>query len=262
MRKRKNNFPQKFIGILAIILLATAFIIGYIWKVLNTSDLFLIRQVIVRNSVESFDYLKNKNIFNVNLNRESKKAFLKCPDCRKVRFSRILPDCLVVDFFKRKPVALIRFSKDFAVDEQGVLFYSDAVMPPEALPVIYGLETKIAHPEQGAKYRRPELSLALSIISEFNVNKAFRIFVLKSVDVANPETAGFFMLLPKPALNYGLVNLPAERSGFEVRIGVGNIKGKLMILGGLVMQARKDWGNIKYIDLRFKEPLINLNNVK
>ena len=36
----------------------------------------------------------------------------------------------------------------------------------------------------------------------------------------------------------------------------------MMILGGLVTQERKEWGNIKYIDLRFKEPLIKLNNVK
>ena len=66
--------------------------------------------------------------------------------------------------------------------------------------------------------------------------------------LANAESAGFFVL-PR-----------TELPGFEVRIGENNIRGKMMILGGLVKQAAKEWANIKYIDLRFKEPVIKLNN--
>jgi hypothetical protein len=47
-----------------------------------------------------------------------------------------------------------------------------------------------------------------------------------------------------------------------VRIGEGSIKQKMMILGGLLIQAEKGLQNIKYIDLRFKEPVIKLNNAK
>ncbi|MCX5668847.1 MAG: cell division protein FtsQ/DivIB, partial [Candidatus Omnitrophica bacterium] len=181
---------------------------------------------------------------------------------RKVRFARILPNCVVVDFLKRKPVALVRFYKNFAIDEQGVLFLPDQAIEELGLPVIYGLETKIFAPKPGISYKRSELGLALSMINEFKANKAFAGFSLKKIDLASPGSAGFFMLLPRQIVNYALAIPGAEWRGFEVRTGVNNIRQKMMILGGLVIQERKEWANIKYIDLRFKEPLIKLNNVK
>ena len=262
MKKQRFNLPVKIIIFLAIISLAFSFIIGYIWKVLTSADFFAVKRVIVRNSDNQFEYLKGRNILSLNLSNEAQRAYLRCPDCRKVRFARILPDCIVVDFLKRKPAALVKFYKNFAIDEQGVLFLPDLSTQSLELPVIYGLETKIFAPKQGISYKRSELSLALSIIHEFKANRAFAGFTLKRIDVANSENAGFFMLLPRQIVNYTLAAPQAEWLGFEVRTGANNIKQKMMILAGLVIQERKEWGNIKYIDLRFKEPLIKLNNVK
>ena len=262
MRKQKFNLPVKIISFLVIILLVFSFIIGYIWKVLTTADFFAVKMVYVRNSDYQFEYLKGRNIFSLNLNHEAGKVFLRCPDCRKVRFARILPSCIVVDFLKRKPVALVKFYKNFAIDEQGVLFLPDGVTEELGLPVIYGLETKIFAPKPGISYKRSELGLALSIINEFKANKAFAGFSLKRIDLASPGSAGFFILLPRQIVNYILAIPGVEWQGFEVRTGVNNIRQKMMILGGLLVQERKEWANIKYIDLRFKEPLIKLNNVK
>jgi cell division septal protein FtsQ len=262
MKKQKLDFPVQIVIPLLIIFLASSFIIGYIWKVLSTSDFFAVKQVVVRNSDNQFEYLKNRNIFSLNLSYEAQKAYLKCPDCRKVRFTRILPGCIVVDFLKRRPLALVKFYKNFAIDEQGVLFLPDPALDQLELPVIYGLETKIFAPRPGMSYRRTELGLALSIIREFRASKTFAGFTLKRIDVSSPGSAGFFMLLPKQVANYALAVRQTQWQGFEVRIGAGNIRQKMMILEGLVIQERKEWDNIKYIDLRFKEPLIKLNNVK
>jgi len=245
---------------LAIISLAFCFVIGYIWKVLNNADFFAVKQVIVRNSDNQFEYLKGRNIFSLNLNYEAQIAAAKCPDCRKIRFARILPNCIVVDFLKRKPVALAKFYKNFAIDAQGVFFLPDESVIGLDLPVIYGLETKIVAPKPGASYKRPELALALSIVREFQSNKSFSGFTLKRIDVANPGSAGFFMLLPRQNVNYVLPPPQALWLGFEVHVGSSNIREKMMILGGLVIQERKEWVKIKYIDLRFKEPLIKFNN--
>lgn len=249
MKKQRFKLPVKIILILAIILLAISLLLGYIWKALTTSDFFAVSRIIVRNSDVTFDYLKGRNIFSLDLKEQSLKARLGCPDCRTVRFARIFPDCVVVDFIKRKPLALVKFYRDFAIDEQGVLFYLTGSPEEAGLPVIYGLETKIFKPTPGTRYYRPEISLALSIISEFKANKNLRGFTLKRIDVSNPESAGFFMLLPQQ-----------ERLGFEARTGGDNIRAKMMILGGLVKQASKEWANIKYIDLRFKEPVIKFND--
>lgn len=260
MKKQKFKLPIKIILILAIILLAISFIIGYILKVLTTSDLFAVKQVVVRSSGASFDYLKGKNIFSLDLGFESQKALSGCPDCRKVRFARVLPNCIFVDFVKRHPVALVKFYKNFAIDEQGILFYSGLAVEESGLPVIYGLETKIFAPKPGIKYNLAEINLALNIIKEFKANKAFQGFTLKRIDVANIQNAGFFLLLPKQVVDYLKANPGAEWSGFRVFTGENNIREKMMVLGGLVMQAAGEWADIKYIDLRFKEPLIKLNN--
>jgi hypothetical protein len=42
----------------------------------------------------------------------------------------------------------------------------------------------------------------------------------------------------------------------EVRFGQGYINEKVDILGNLFVQARNDLANIKYIDLRFNDPVI------
>jgi hypothetical protein len=224
------------------------------------SDFFAIKQIVVRNSSSSFDYLKGKNIFSLDLAYESKKSILSCADCRKVRFARILPNCIFVDFLKRQPLALVKFYKDFAIDEQGVLFYPSAEILDIDLPIIYGLETKIFAPKPGTKYKKPELELALMILKEFKSNKSFQGFSLKRIDVANLESASFFMLLPKQAVDFTKPYPQTQWKGFEVRTGIGNIREKMIIVGGLISQTRREWNNIKYIDLRFKEPLIKMNN--
>ena len=257
MKKRKFKFPIKIILILAIISLVFFVLIGYIWKVLTTSDFFAVKQIVVRNSDVSFDYLKGKNIFSLDLKSYSWKALLSCPDCRKIRFTRVLPNCLLVDFVKRKPLALVKFYKNFAIDEQGILFYPNVLEVAE-LPIIFGLETKIFGPKPGVRYKLRELNLALNIIKEFKNNKTFQGFTLKRIDVGNAESAGFFILVPKQAIDYTKSNPQVEWTGFEVHIGEGNIREKIMVLGGLLMQAAKEWPNIKYIDLRFKEPVIKL----
>lgn len=260
MKKQKFKLPIKIILIPAIILLAISFIIGYILKTLTTSDFFVVKQVVVRNSGASFDYLKGRDIFSLDLRLESQKAFSGCPDCRRVRFARVLPNCIFVDFVKRHPVALVKFYKNFAIDEQGIFFYSSPAIEESGLPVIYGLETKIFGPKPGIKYNLAEINLALNIIKEFKANKAFQGFTLKRIDVAVAGSAGFFLLLPKQVVDYARVNPGAEWLGFQVLTGENNIREKMMVLGGLVMQAAGEWADIKYIDLRFKEPVIKFDN--
>ena len=48
----------------------------------------------------------------------------------------------------------------------------------------------------------------------------------------------------------------------EVRLGADNIEEKVAILGGIFTQGKFDLGNIKYIDLRFKGPVIKNKDAK
>ena len=46
----------------------------------------------------------------------------------------------------------------------------------------------------------------------------------------------------------------------EVKISEGNIVEKIAIMSGLIKQEKGNLDKIKYIDLRFKDPVINFQD--
>ena len=243
-------FIVRLAVISAIIFLAYVYIISYIWKVFRYSDYFIIKEAVVRNA-ENIDlsYLKGKNIFSIDLRKESGYILNSFPEYAAVRMSKVFPERVFADFIKRSPVAFIKLYKYFAVDDTGVIFYSQFQPEESGLPLITGLETKIFGPKTGKKYNIKELSLALSFAREIKRNKMLESYRIKRIDVAALTNASVL-------IEDGGAQL------LEVKLGADNIKYKIAMLGGLLAAARKDIGNIKYIDLRFKEPLINFKDAK
>ena len=259
--KKRLKVPGKFIGIGIIIILAIAIILLFIWKALITSDYFVIRDVVVREpNVADFSYLKGKNIFNISLDGEIKGILENYPNYSQIKLIRVLPNRIFVDFVRRKPVAFVKLSsRIFAVDNNGILFYISEKPGDFGLPLISGLDNKITGPRPGRRNNLKELVLALSIISEAKANKILRYFKISKIDVANIEGASFFLTFP-PGFLKSKIQDPVVPEDLEVKIGEGDIKDKLSVLGGLVIQGRTDLGNVKYVDLRFKEAVIKLKD--
>lgn len=260
MGKLRNNSkrrPFKLFGFFVklgaasvIIFLANFFIISYIWRVLRHSDYFIIKEAVVRNA-ENVDlsYLKGKNIFSIDLRKESGYILNSFPEYANVKMAKVLPERVFADFIKRIPVAFIKLYRYFAVDDAGVIFYSQFQPEESGLPVIAGLETKIFGPKPGKKYNIKELSLALSVVRETKRNKMPESYKIKRIDVASMANASFLIE-------------DREAKLLEVKLGADNIRYKIAMLGGLLAAARKDIGSIKYIDLRFKEPLIKFEDAR
>lgn len=263
MKRNKVRLPYKPLAVMVIILLVIVFILGYIWRALTNRDYFTVKEVTVRNGdFSKFDYLKGRNIFSLDLNRESSRILLACPQCTKVRIARILPDRLFIDFVERKPVAIARFYRYFAIDQEGFFFYASGSQEEQQLPLVYGLETKIYGPKPGMLYNIREVKTVLSIIREFKANRYLKGLELKRIDLSRSQNISLFVLLPPQEANFAQRPPQVPWSGFEVRLTEGDIHDKMVILGGLVFQAKKDLANIKYADLRFKQPVIKLNNDK
>lgn len=233
-----------------IIFLALFFIISYIWRVFGSCGYFKISEVIAK-SADSIDlsYLKGRNIFNVDLKRESGYILDSFPEYANVRLTRVFPGRVFADFIDRRPQAFIKLYKYFAVDEEGVIFYPKNQPAETELPVITGLETKIFGPKSGKRYSIRELVLALNIIKESKRNNILKYYKIKKIDVATYTSASL------------LIQDNGQQS-LEVKLGGDNIQNKIAILGGLLIAAKKDIENIKYIDLRFKEPVIKFVDVK
>ncbi len=113
------------------------------------------------------------------------------------------------------------------------------------LTIISGLEKKILAPRLGKKYDIPELTLAVNIIKEARANKILQNLLIREVAAGNSSNVSVFF-----------------EQGLEVKIGQDDTKGKINILAELLRQPKNDLDKIKYIDLRFKDPVVKLKNVQ
>jgi len=226
-------------------------------------DCFRIKRVIVRygnnevaDNISDFLYLKGRNIYELNLSKEARYIQESYPSYKKVRLIRFPPDLLIIDFIKRKPLAFIKSTRFFLIDESSTLFECLKTTEELNLPQIIGLERKVFAAKYGTKLYIPEVVLALDIIKKTKSNRQLKDYKIKRVDVSTLSNASIFVLVPNGLLDYTKGQSPDMGDDLEVRIGQEDIDNKIKILATLFNQARNDLGNIKYIDLRFKEPVI------
>ncbi len=255
MKKQKIKFSIKLIFIILIVLIGI-FTVRVVSENLKNAPFFKITDIIMKeNNSLNLSYLKGRNIFSVDLNKEGRRLALSLANYKKIRFIRVLPNRLFVDFIKRRPFAYVKLYRYFCVDDDGLLFDEPKDAFDPNLAVILGLDTKIFGPKAGTLYNNSELILALNILKEFKKNKVLGCYQIKTIDVTIPANAVMFLSLVQPP---GLV----DKGSFEVKIGQSNFVDKINILSSLLAQINNERTNIKYIDLRFKEPVIKLKDVK
>ncbi len=233
--------------ILLLIFFALFILLVYITNSLKKLSYFSVKEVIIKNQ-EPIDlsYLKGRNIFSLDLRRESNLISGMYPAYKKIRLIRILPDKLFLDFLVRKPIALVKSWKLLGMDETLSLFVIN-LAPEEILklPLIVGIERKIATDKPGRKYTVPELFFALSIIKRKAEISSLNSFSIKRIDLSSLDNTSIFI-----------------DNGLEVKIGHENMRQKLDLLGDILANLKNDLLKVKYIDLRFKEPVIKLYNAK
>lgn len=261
-RHRLNDFSFKLIAALVVVSLAV-FLFMYLGRTVKNLDYFKIKDIMVNgNDTASLSYLKGQNIFTVDIRRESGYMRELYPTFRLIRLIRIFPNRLYIDFIKRKPQGIVKLYRYFCVDRDCVLFDCPAELTELDLPIITGLDTKIFGPKPGRKYNLKELALALNIIQETEKNSILKNYQVRRIGVLNPANTSFFIVAPVKLSNYPNERRAQEIEGLEVKIGQDDIKDRITILGALLTQTKKGLGNIEYIDLRFKEPVIKLKDAK
>lgn len=249
MRKNKLNFFLNRATVTAAIYAAIVFIVcAYFVTLLKTADYFKIKDIAANedDTEGAFSYLKGRGIFNIDLKKETGYISGLYPAYKKVRLVRILPDRLAVYFSRRSPVAYVKLYRVFCVDAEGVLFDPYSGQEAQELPVITGLETKIFGAKSGGKYAAKELRFALAVLEQIRQNPGLEGYPVKRLDVANTvNTTCFLSLVP-------------GKDFLEVRLGQNNVQDKISILSGMLMRMKKDLVKIKYVDLRFREPVVKL----
>lgn len=263
MRRRKAVFPVKAGVSVLIIILALFSVLGYIWRILTTADYFKVTDIVTKEALSlDLSYLKGRNIFSLNLPKESYAIARSCPDCSRVRLARVLPNRVFVELVKRRPVAFIKLYRYFAVDENAVLFASSLQPDASDLPVITGLETKIFGPKPGNRYQSRELAAALSIIREAARTRLLRDYKISRINVAGIDNITLQIPITSSQGVYTDWKPPEKNQFLEIKVGEGDMRNKIAIIAGLINQEKRNLNNIKYIDLRFNETVIKFKDAK
>ncbi len=282
---RKHKSKVSFIPVIGLVIFGgILFVIFYSagWFA-KKSDFFKIREIIINGNEGgniALDYLKGRNIFTIDLKKEECLALRMYPVCKTIKLIKILPSRIFADSVIRKPIAYVKLYKYFYVDEDCMLFDSPVgleqfdgsteftlskvegltINPQRGrridLPVILGLDAKIFGPKKERKYDVKELTAALKIIKRIKNNVMLKDLVIKKIDAADLVNMSVFLFLSLPSANEAIDKTVLPLDLLEVKIGQEYIDEKVDIFGNLFAQSRNDFGNIKYIDLRFKDPVI------
>lgn len=240
MKKRKLKIPVKSIIIIllsfAALYLSLRSLSGLLWS----SEYFNIRVIRTNNKNIDLLFLLGKNIFSLNLNKEAQNILAMYPNYHKIRLIRRLPNALSVVVSERKALAYLRLYRYFAVDGEGVLFNLDNNPLNPNLPIIMGLQAKILGAQAGRSYSHvKELLFCLDLIKEFTATRGLKRYTIKKIDAARPENLSFYML-----------------ENMEIKIGQADIERKIQLLNSILAHLGSEALKVKYIDLRFKEPVI------
>lgn len=242
-KSRRFNFKPLTIAILSLIILVI--FLKAALQFLKNSDFFQIKKITYPKVVQIPSYsdifdLMGRNLFSVNIKEVSEKVKKNFPQLTQVRLLRHLPDELIIEAQKRKPLALVKLSdKYFSVDSDCVIISESNRTQDNNLPLILGIMSRPISLRIGQIYDDSNLKFGLEIIQEIDKISYLKNFALSKVDVSNLSRTLF-----------------AFTNGIEVIIGEENISERLKLLAVVISRLSNELDKIKYIDLRFKEPAI------
>ena len=218
---------------------------------LSSSPLFEVKDVMIDRSIQFIDLrslkdLKAKNIFKVDIQKLDRQISREYPYIAQLRVVRQLPDRILILAKKRDPLMQIYYKKKYLLlDTEGVALYY--MLGPAALPQVYGIPIEPNWMFLGGHLRGTELSKVVDILNSFRASPYLRHWRIHAVQAGN---------LSKIDLLIG--------ENMHVILDQDDTQDKIELLKMLTSSNKINLNTVKYIDLRFKEPVIanNMDDTK
>jgi len=247
MTKKSSVNISRIAVIRSIVFLFLGLILftGYVNAVdfLTSSPLFEVKDVLIDRSIQFIDLrglkdLKGGNIFKVDINKVARQIAQKYPYIAELKVVRQLPNRILILAKKRVPLMQIFYKKKYLVlDTEGVALYY--TLQPTALPQVYGIPLEHGWLFSGGALRGPELSKVADILNMFKASPYLRRWRIHAVQAGN---------LSKIDLAIG--------ENMHVILDQDDTQDKIELLQMMISANKINLDQVKYIDLRFKEPVI------
>ncbi len=246
-RKKPNVDGVKILGILMMLLVLVAGALLGVRQTVRffvTSEMFVVTEVVRSPGLEGvqssyLDALIGRNIFNVDLRRLEGQIRSQYPGLDRLRIQRQLPHRIYLVAERRDPVMIVVVGRnEWLVDQRGVLV-SEAGRASQGLPVVTGVPVA-AEVSYGKPIRSREVAVALKILAAMAENEYLKGLRVVSMDVESLSKITVQM---------------ADRG--SIVMDEYQVEGKLGQLGVLISQPGFDLKTVRYVDLRFKEPILS-----
>lgn len=184
--------------------------------------------------------LIGRNIWAVDIHGLARDLKAQQPHVKVLRVVRALPQTLQVETVPRRPVAQVLLRSWHPVDREGYILPSSGPAPAENLVILRGVEDPKAPLAPGKAHAGERLQRALKLIDQLRGSSWLSGHQLSVVDAADPEQITFVL-----------------DQGVEVRCGSqARLTQDLKRLKTVLQQVAKHEMNVRYIDLRFQDPVI------
>lgn len=213
------------------------------WRSITTSDAFRITDV--RMPAESHlsvpvSSVKGRNLWTVDLKALEANLKAQRPHLKRVRVIRLLPSTLQVEVVERVPVAQLFLGGWHPVDADGYILPQTGSVPLEQLVLLKGIDSPKQPLKVGQANANERLSRALQIAEQLRRSPLLAGHRLTTVDVANPAQLTFVI-----------------DEDVEIRCGDDTqLASHLRRLRAVLRQVAKHGLEVRYIDLRFPDPVI------
>lgn len=212
-------------------------------EALFESSYFKIKTVGIDRSLSFMDkrdlnVLRGKSVFTVDLERLQRNLRAEYPQMAQVKIVKRFPNTILVLAKKRSAFAQASVqNRTVLVDDQGVIL-SLGPSEDKRLPLISG----VSHHKKiipGVSLGGEDTLVALNIIKEFENNEVFSAYNLTKIDVDNLLSVAFYL-----------------SNNLKIIVDKNDIGRKMDMLALVLSQNQLNTEQVKYIDLRFKEPIL------
>ncbi len=246
-KKKKITVPPSLLKFGIVVLLAVVIglsVCNWAADVFLRSRYFSVKSVVIDPSLQFVNQkdlvgLIGKNIFSIDLRRVQQNIGMKYPEVTQMKINRRFPDQIFIAAKRRVALAQVKMrGRTLTLDEKGVVL-STGSKADAKLPMIVGAREGGTTIILGLPLEGEDTRYALRIITAFKEANHLASQEIDSVDVGN---------LSK--INVMLANQ------IEIILDRDHIEHKIKVLDVLLSQSSIDFNTVKYVDLRFKEPIL------
>lgn len=246
-RKSKVDIPAVAVRN-GIIILGVMLFVLWLWQGINgflhKAPLFRIQMVTADPDVQFLaprilQRIRGQNIFSVDLVRLHRDIRSVFPQIYDLSVQRRFPDTIHINAKRRDPFAQILVNQSYVtIDQEGVVILIDRKAEAK-LPLVHFSQLEKKRLVVGMRLAAEEIRTAIRVIDAFYRNNGLSKYPISDVNVDN---------LTKVTFKIGPM--------LEIIIDKDDIAAKLDMLVFLISQKKLDFREVKYIDLRFKEPVV------